>query len=140
MNVPPAVATVLHALETGDWTPVKDVLAPDVVYDASVPEWHFSMAGADDVLAELATTTEEHPWRFHELRTTRTDKGVLAEMEMRGRCPGHEGHPPHEEASRNALVFELTDDGLLSEIRLICSGQWGEDVIERIEAEAPRVR
>lgn len=138
-DLPGAVATVFAAIESGDWSPVKDVLAPGVVYEGTVPEWHFSMRGVDDVLAELGTWTDDHPWRIHERRVTRTDAGVLAECELRGRCPGHEGHPPHEEATRQAIVFELDGDAI-SEIRLTCSGQWGEDVINRIEAEAPKVR
>ena len=138
-ELPGSVATLLGAIETGDWAPVKDVLTADVVYEGSVPGWHFSMAGVDDVVAELSTWTEEHTWRYHERRVTRTDRGVLVECEMRGRCPGHEDHPPHEEASRNALVFELAGDAI-SEVRLICCGDWAEDVIARIEAEAPRVR
>jgi hypothetical protein len=140
MNVPAAVTTFLHAVETGDWAPVKDVLAPGVVYDASVPEWHFQRAGVDDVLAELATTTEQHTWRYHERRMTLTERGILVEMELRGRCPGDEGHPPHEEATRNAMVFELDPEGLVSEVRLVCCGDWDESVIARIEAEAPMVR
>jgi hypothetical protein len=140
MDVPPAVDAVLHAVETGDWAPVKEVLAPGVVYEGSVPEWHFSLQGADEVLAELGGFTSQHLWRFHERRTTRTERGALVECELRGRCPGDDDHPAHEEATRNALVFEVADDGRLTEIRLICSGEWGEDVIARIEAEAPRAR
>lgn len=138
-ELPAAVATLLGAIESGDWAPVKDVLATGVVYEGSVPGWHFSMGGVDDVLAELSTWTDEHPWRFHERRVTRTERGVLVECELRGRCPGHEDHPSHEEASRQAIVFELDGDAI-SEIRLTCTGDWGEDVIARIEAEAPRVR
>jgi ketosteroid isomerase-like protein len=140
MDVPAAVATTLAALETGDWAPVKDVLAPDVVYEASVPEWHFSMAGVDDVLGELSGLTSQHTWRYHDRRLTKTENGVLVEMEIRGRCPGDDHHAAHEEASRNALVFELDGEGRISEMRLTCSGEWGDDVIARIEAEAPRVR
>jgi hypothetical protein len=138
-EVPGAVEAVLRAVETGDWAPVKDVLAADVLYDGSVPEWHFQMGGVDDVLAEISGFTEQHTWRFHERRVTGTENGVLVEMELRGQCPGGDDHPAHEEATRNAMVFALDDAGLLSEIRLICSGEWGEDVIARIEAEAPRV-
>jgi hypothetical protein len=140
MDVPPAVAAALAAIETGDWAPVKDVLAPDVVYEASVPEWHFSMAGVDDVIAELTGITSQHPWRYHDRRLTKTENGVLVEMEIRGRCPGDDDHAAHEEASCNALVFELDDGGLISEMRLTCSGEWNDKVIARIEAEAPRVR
>jgi hypothetical protein len=140
MEVPPAVAATFTAMETGDWAPVKDVLAPGVVYEASVPEWHFSMGGVDDVLGELTGFTSQHTWRFHDRRLTRTENGVLAEMEIRGRCPGDDSHDAHEEASRNALVFELDGDGCITELRLTCSGEWNDEVIARIEAEAPRVR
>jgi hypothetical protein len=139
-DVPPAVAAVFDAIETGDWAPVKDVLADDVLYDGSVPEWHFQMQGADDVLDEISGTTAQHTWRFHERRVTRTESGVLVEMELRGRCPGGDDHPAHEEATRNAMVFDLDAAGRLAEIRLICSGEWDDTVIARIEAEAPMVR
>lgn len=139
MDAPAAVRTLLTAVETGDWSPVKDVVTDDVVYEATVPGWHFSMGGTDEVLAELATWTEQHPWRVHDVRLTRTESGVLAEMELRGRCPGDGDHAPHEEATRNALVFELADDRI-TELRLTCAGDWDEETIARIESEAPRVR
>jgi hypothetical protein len=140
LAVPAAVSTFLRAIETGDWAPVKDVLTADVRYDASVPGWHFQVAGLDDALAEFAGNTAQHTWRYHERRFTKTDRGVLVEMELRGRCPGDESHAPHEEASRNAMVFELDDAGRVSEVRLICCGDWDDTVIARIEAEAPMVR
>lgn len=139
-EIPAAVAAVITALETGEWAPVRGALAEDVFYDGWVPEWHFQMAGIEDVFTELSGMTAQHIWRFHTLRTTRTDKGVLLECEMRGRCPGDDGHPAHEEASHNALVFELDGAGRIAELRLTCSGEWDEKVIARIEAEAPKVQ
>jgi hypothetical protein len=140
MELPAAVRTLLDAMATGDWAPVKDVVTDDVVYEATVPGWHFSMAGTDDVVTELATWTGEHPWRLHDLRATRTESGVLLEMELRGQCPGHGAeHPPHEEATRNALVVDLAGERI-SELRLTCAGDWDAETIARIEAEAPRVR
>jgi hypothetical protein len=139
-ELPKAVTAVFEAIESGDWGPVEGVLAPGVVYEGSVPGWHFSMGGAGEVLAELATWTGEHPWRVHERRVTGTERGVLVECELRGRCPGDGGeHAPHEEATRQAIVFELDGDAI-SEIRLTCCGDWDEATIARIEAEAPRVR
>jgi hypothetical protein len=138
-EIPPAVAQLLRRIETADWTGVDAYLTPDVVYRASVPDWHFSMQGLDDVVAEINTAWTEHPWRFHEQRVTPLANGVLVESELRGRCAGDENHAPHEEASRNALVFELDDDGRVREIRLTCSGVWDESVIRRIEAEAPSI-
>lgn len=108
--VPAAVDALLAAMATGEWSPVGACITDDVVYDASVPGWHFAIQGADAVLAEL-----------------------------RGRCPGHDDHPAHEEASRNALVFEIDDAGRISELRLICCGDWDEETIARIDAEAPRL-
>lgn len=139
-ELPAAVRTFLGAVETGDWSPVKDVLADDVVYDASVPAWHFALQGRDAVLAELAESwTGQHTWRTHEQRVTATSEGVLVEQELRGRCPGDDSHPAHEEASRSALVFELAGDGRIGEVRLVCTGDWDEETIRRIEDEAPRV-
>jgi hypothetical protein len=136
-DIPPAVAEVLRRIETADWSGIDAYLSPDVIYRASVPDWHFAMRGLHDVVAEIASAWSEHPWRFHEQRVTPLANGVLIEAELRGRCSGDEHHAPHEEASRNALVFELDAEGRVGEIRLTCSGVWDEQVMRRIEAEAP---
>jgi hypothetical protein len=139
IEIPAAVAEVLRRMESADWTGVDAFLTPDVVYRASVPDWHFSMKGRDAVVAEISQAWSEHPWRFHEQRVTPLAGGVLIETELRGQCAGDEHHASHEEASRNALVFELDDGALIREIRLTCSGVWNDEVIARIEAEAPSI-
>ena len=138
-ELPAAVDRLLSTMGTGDWSSLSADVTEDVIYDASVPGWHFSMQGVDAVLAELGGWTDQHLWRTHEQRVTPTDKGVLVELELRGTCPGDDSHGAHEEATRNALVFELAADGRISELRLICCGDWDEETIKRIETEAPRV-
>lgn len=138
-EIPTAVAELLRRIETGEWAGVEAYLSPDVVYRASVPDWHFSMQGLDEVAAEITNAWTEHPWRFHEQRVTALASGVLVESELRGRCAGDETHASHDEASRNAMVFELDAGGRVREIRLTCSGVWDESVIQRIEAEAPSI-
>ncbi len=138
-DVPASVARVLAAMESGDWTGVATGYADDVVFDGSVPAWRFQIAGREAVVAEVSGWTAQHAWRIVEQRVTPTSRGVLVELEVRGQCPGDADHEAHEEASRSANIFELDAAGLIVEQRLVCCGEWGEEEIARIEAEAPKV-
>ena len=44
-DIPAAVQRFLDGVETGDWAGIEQHLAPDVVYDASVPGWRYQYQG-----------------------------------------------------------------------------------------------
>lgn len=138
-DIPIAVARFLDGIWTGDWSGIEDHLTADVLYDASVPGWHYQYAGAERVAQEYREEwTGQHTWRVIERHVSPTPDGVVVDFEARGRCPGDENHDAHEEAIRIANIFRLAD-GLIAEHRFYCCGEWDEETLQRIEAEAPKV-
>lgn len=138
-GLPAAVQQFLHAVQSGRWDGMADHLAPDVVYDASVPGWHYQYQGVDRVAREYQEEwTGKHPWRVVELHATRTPEGVVVDFEVRGRGPGGDDGPTAEEACRIANIFRLAD-GRIAEHRFYCCGEWDADTVQRIDAEAPRI-
>lgn len=122
-------------MESGRWDGIADQLAPDVVYDASVPGWHYQYQGAARVAREYREEwTGRHPWRVVELHANPTPDGVVVGLEIRGRDPGADG----DEACRLANVFRLAD-GRIALHRFYCCGEWDAETVRRIDAEAPRL-
>ena len=137
--VPAAVVRFLDGVQTGRWDGIEAILAPDVLYDASVPGWHYQYEGAERVAQEYREEwTKTHAWRIVEQHVSPTLTGVCIDFEARGRCPGDAGHPAHEEAIRMANFFVL-EHGRIAEHRCYCCGEWDEETLRRIEAEAPKV-
>jgi hypothetical protein len=140
VEIPAAVARFLEGIETGDWGGMEEHLAPDVLYDASVPGWHYQYQGAARVVREFQNEwTRKHTWRVVESHAAYTPDGVVLDFEARGCCPGDESHAAHEEAIRMANIFRL-EGGRIAEHRFYCCGEWDEETIRRIEEEAPKVR
>jgi ketosteroid isomerase-like protein len=138
-DIPAAVARFLDALETGRWDGFHECLSPDVVYDASVPGWHYQYEGAARVAQEYEHEwTGKHAWHVIERHVSPTADGVVVDFEARGRCPGDDSHGPHEEAVRIANIFRL-EDGRIAEHRFYCCGEWDEETLRRIELEASKI-
>jgi ketosteroid isomerase-like protein len=139
LDVPAPVRRFLEGVESGDWDGMESCLTPDVLYDASVPGWHFQHQGPARVAEQYRQEwTGKHSWRMVELHVSPTTDGVVVDFEARGQCPGDDDHRPHEEAVRIANIFRLTN-GRIAEHRFYCCGEWDEQTLRRIEAEAPRV-
>jgi hypothetical protein len=140
VTLPPAVACFLRGLETGEWGAMESCLAPDVLYDATVPGWHYQYEGNERVLLEYREEwTGKHTWRIVERHAPIVAEGVaVVDLEARGRCPGDTGHASHEEAVRIANIFHLVG-GRIAEHRFYCCGEWDEETLHRIETEAPHV-
>jgi ketosteroid isomerase-like protein len=139
IEIPTAIRSFFAGIETGDWEGIEQRLAEDVLYDASVPGWHYQYQGAGRVAREYREEwTGQHTWRIVEHHMSPTADGVVVDFEARGRCPGDENHEAHEEAVRIANIFRLAD-GRILEHRFYCCGEWDEQTLRRIEAEAPRV-
>ena len=136
-DLPAPIERFIMAVETRDWDGFVALLADDVVLDATVPEWRYQLEGPA-VAEELRSWTAGHPWQVTEHRFSPTPDGGVLELQLHGDCPGDGDHTPHEEMSRQAAVFTLRD-GLVVEFRLYCAGEWNEEVIARIAADAPKM-
>ncbi len=134
-QVPEAVGRFLAGLETGVWDGIEDHLDPEIVYDASVPGWHYQYQGRDQVAAEYRSEwTGRHPWRLVEVNVDPCASGaVLVDFEARW------GDPGDEEACRMANIFRFSGSGLVREHRLYCCGEWDPDTVRRVDASAPQV-
>lgn len=139
VGIPAAVAMFLDGIQTGRWEAMEQYLADDILYDASVPGWHYQYEGAARIMREYAEEwTGKHTWRIVEQHASPTSDGVVVDFEARGRCPGDDGHAAHEEAVRVANIFRLEGDRI-AEHRCYCCGEWDEQTLRRIEAEAPMI-
>lgn len=134
-GAPKAVECFLTGLQTGAWENIEDHLDPEVVYDASVPGWHYQYQGRDRIAAEYRSEwTGRHPWRLLEVNVDRCASGdVLVDFEARW------GDPGDEEACRMANIFRFNAAGLIREHRLYCCGEWDPETVRRVDTAAPRV-
>lgn len=140
VEIPPAIQTFLEGIETGRWETIEHHLADDVFYDATVPGWHYQYEGAARVAEEYREEwTGKHTWRVVERHVSSTPDGAVVDFEARGRCPGDDNHAAHEEAVRIANIFRLKN-GRIAEHRFYCCGEWDEETLRRIEAEAPKAQ
>jgi hypothetical protein len=105
------------------------VFCPDVVLDATVPNWHFVLRGQMAVRAELAGWFA-NSGRFDALRRTPLPDGELIEFDL----AWEEGGVPH--ACRQAHVLTLRD-GLIAQDTVWCGGRWPASLLAEME-EAQR--
>lgn len=134
-EVPEAIECFLTGLQTGEWAGIEEHLAADVLYDASVPGWHYQYEGRERIADEYRREwTGRHPWRVVELAVDRCASGaVLVDFEVRW------GEAGSEEACRMANIFRFGADGRISEHRLYCCGEWDPETVRNVDASAPRV-
>ncbi len=93
-----------------------DVLGPDVVLDATVPHWRFSVRGVDAVRTELSRWYGQ-AGGFEELRRTPLPTGELVEFTLHWEEDG----VPH--AVHQAHILEVTD-GRIARDQVWCGGRW----------------
>ena len=110
-----AVEGYLAAIEGGSMEEC-DVLNPDIVLDATVPHWRFSVKGADAVRTELSRWYGQ-PGGFEELRRTPLPTGELVEFTLHWEEDG----VPH--AVHQAHILEVTD-GRIARDQVWCGGRW----------------
>lgn len=107
-----------------------DVLSPEVILDATVPNWRFSVRGDAAVRAELSRWYAD-AGRFEELNRTPLPTGELVEFTL---C-WEQGGVPH--AAHQAHIVEVTD-GWISRDRVWCGGRWSATLLSEM-AEAADV-
>jgi hypothetical protein len=128
--IPDAIQRFLDGIETGRWDGFDGCVTPDVLFDGTVPGWHYQYEGAQRVVQEYAS--EWSGWHIITLLATPIPDGMLVEFEARKK------DVPRQLGVRMANIFQL-EDGRIAEHRFYCGGEWDEAILRRIEAEAPKV-
>ena len=103
-----------------------EVFCADVVLDATVPNWRFSVHGAEAVRAELAKWYAD-PGRFEAIRRHPLAGGELVEFTLRW----EEAGVPH--ACHQAHLLEVRD-GLVAADTVWCGGRWPAPLMAEMEA------
>ena len=133
--LPVAVEAFVRRIETADWDGMEQHLAPDVVYDASVPGWHYEYAGVDRVVQEYREEwSGTYRWTVVERHVVVTDDDVVLAIEMHGRPIGDA--PPA--VCRLANLFRLRE-GRIAEHRYFCCGEWDPETVRHIAEHAPKL-
>jgi hypothetical protein len=137
IGVPTAVATFLERIGTADWAGMEEHLDNDVLYDASVPGWHYQYQGADRVMQEYREEwSGKYRWTVAERHTVAADDAVVLLIEMHG-APIRAGeHPPV--VCRLSNLFRL-EGGRITEHRYTCCGEWEPETVRQIANHAPTV-
>jgi hypothetical protein len=109
------IGSFLVSIEGGRM-PESEALADDVVLDATVPNWRFTVEGADAVLAELARWYAD-PGAFEDLTRTPVPGGELVTFTLRW----EENGVPH--AVHQAHVISFRDNRIVRD-QVWCGGRW----------------
>lgn len=135
--LPTAVAEFLERIGTGDWEGMEAHLDRDVLYDASVPGWHYQYQGADRVLQEYREEwSGTYRWTVVERHTVAADDAVVLLIEMHGTPSGPGEHPPV--VCRLSNLFRI-GGGRITEHRYTCCGEWPPETVRHISDHAPTV-
>ena len=109
------IGRFLTSIQTGVMSET-DALRDDVVLDATVPNWRFTVCGAAAVRAELARWYAD-PGTFEELTRTPVPGGELVTFTLRW----EENGVPH--AAHQAHVLLVADHGIVRD-QVWCGGRW----------------
>lgn len=137
ITLPTAVAEFLERIRTGDWDGMEEHLEPDVLYDASVPDWHYQYQGVDRVLQDYREEwSGKYRWTLVEQHAVGTEDAAMLLVEMHGEPIRAGEHPPV--VCRLSNLFRLIG-GRISEHRFTCCGEWGPETVRHIADHAPKV-
>jgi hypothetical protein len=136
-TLPTAVEAFLERIATADWDGIEDHLTPDVLYDASVPGWHYQYQGAGRVAQEYREEwSGKYRWAIVERHTVADDRSVVLLVEMHGTAIRSGEHPPV--VCRLSNLFRLRE-GRIGEHRYTCCGEWPPETVQHIAEHAPMV-
>lgn len=108
-----------------------DALSPDIVLDATVPSWRFTVRGAAGVRDELGRWFA-HPGRFEELLRSPLPNGELVEFTL----AWEENGVPH--AVHQAHVLEVAQHHIVAD-RTWCGGRWPASLLAEMAQAAQDV-
>jgi hypothetical protein len=97
--------------------------------DATVPNWRFTVTGADAIRATYAGWFAQ-VGRFEELRVLPTTDGVVVEYDL---CWEDAGVPY---AAHHAHLLTLAPDGRIAEDHVFCGGRWDAALLAEMAAAA----
>jgi hypothetical protein len=121
-----SVDLFLDAITTAT-IPTTDAWVADARLDATVPNWRFTVEGAEAIRSTYATWFAE-PGRFEEIRRLPTPGGVVVEYLLTWEDAG----VPH--AAHHLHVLTLDDDGRIAEDHVFCGGRWDAALLAEMEA------
>jgi hypothetical protein len=114
------IGRFLAAIENAT-IPACDTLDPDVILDATVPNWRFSVHGSGPVRDELARWYAD-AGSFEHLVRTPLPSGELVEFTLRWLESG----VPH--AAHQAHVVEVADGRIVRD-KVWCGGRWSATLL-----------
>lgn len=107
--------------------PETDAWTPDAHLDATVPNWRFTVDGADAIQETYASWYAD-PGQFEEIRRLPTPSGVVVEYLL----TWEEGGVPH--AAHHVHILTLADDGRIAEDHVFCGGRWDAGLLAEMQA------
>lgn len=132
-QLPNAVQRFLDGLSSGDWNGMEQHLTPDAIHDGSMPQWRVQYQGPDRIVQAFREEwTGKGTWRLPEPVVTTAGDTVVLELEATLVAPNE------PLLCRIANFFQLRD-GRIAEHRYYCCGEWSEETVRRIAADAPRI-
>ena len=131
MTITELITARLSAL---DFDGLAELYRPDALLDVSVPQWRYQLQGREAIRQALAEELAPlaGSGRVTGQRATRTDDGVVVELEVRFEQDGE------ERQWREVHLFH-TDGTAITEHRNYCTGVWDAATIARQAVEAPMV-
>ena len=106
--------------------PQLDVFAADAVVDATVPNWRWTMHGADQIRAEFSRWYAD-PGRFEELSTVDLPDGRLVEFLLTWEEDG-------ERWAAHQIHRISVHDGLIVRDTVFCGGRWSAELCAEMNA------
>lgn len=122
-----AVDQLLAALETGQRA-VAGTFAPESVLDFTVPNWRFTVRGAD-AIADAWKDFHGVPGRFEQLRRESTPSGEVVEYTL----TWDEADGTH--AVHHCHLLDVRDGVIVSDTAF-CGGRWGPAQLAEMGAGA----
>lgn len=116
----------LAAVAAGTGVPA-DIYAGDAELDATVPNWRFTVRGADAIAAEYGRWFHD-PARFSELDRHPVPGGEVVTYVL----TWSEGGVPH--AAHHCHVLGLADDGRIRREQVFCGGRWDAALLAEMAA------
>jgi hypothetical protein len=135
--IPVAVEEFVRRIQTADWDGMEEHLTADVLYDASVPGWHYQYEGAGRVVQEYREEWNgKYLWSVQVQHVVATRDAVVLGIEIHGQPIRDDGLPPA--LCRLANLFRLEGDRI-AEHRFYCCGEWDPETVRNIAEHAPKV-
>lgn len=118
----------ITAIEAGAGIPAA-CYADDAVLDATVPNWRFTVRGAQ------AISDQYGGWFAHPARLEELDRHPTAEGEVINYLvTWEEGGVPH--AAHHCHVLTVGPDGRIVRDQVWCGGRWSADLLAEMGASA----